>query len=57
MFTFQLFIYISNNISQDDPGSTLGFQQNPTNHQPFWRTEGNIVQRVHNAVSLEMAYG
>jgi hypothetical protein len=40
-----------------DPGSTLGFQQNPTNHRPFWRPEGNTAHRVHNEVSPEMAYG
>jgi hypothetical protein len=37
-----------------DLGSTLGFQQNPANHRPFWRPEGNIVHIVHNEVSPEM---
>jgi hypothetical protein len=40
-----------------DPSSTLGFQQNPKNHRPFWRLEGNTTHKVHNAVSPKMAYG
>ena len=44
-------------VSHADSGSNLDFQQNPTNHRPFWRLEANTVHRVHNAVSPEMAYG
>jgi hypothetical protein len=38
-------------------GSTLVFQQNPTNHRPFWRSEGNTTHKVHNAVSLRWIMG
>jgi hypothetical protein len=41
-----------------DPGSDLkGFQQNPQTIGPPGKPEGNVVHRVHNAVSPEIAYG
>jgi hypothetical protein len=41
-----------------DPGSDLkGFQQNPQTIGPPGKPKGNIVHRVHNAVSPEIAYG